>query len=118
MLTKIIILSRKKHVKMFFEKLVLGMDLTMAEGKSVINAGDYNMNCFAKRDRSLLQSVISPYDIKPSNIDTATRMNNSSSTLINYIITEYYEKSIVADTVLKSKHFATITVLISVMLKS
>ena len=118
MITKFIIVSRKKLVKMFFEKLVLGMDLTMAEGKSVIIAGDYNINCFAKRDRSLLQSVISPYDIKPSNIDAATRMHNCSSTLIIYIITEYYKKSIVADTVLKSNHFATITVLKSVMLKS
>ena len=73
---------------MFLEKLVLGIDLAMAEGKSVIHAGDYNLNYFAKRDRSLLQSVIFPYSIKPSNIDTATRMTNSSSTLIEFIITD------------------------------
>ena len=83
MLTKIIVLSRKKLVKMFLEKLVRGIDLAMAEGKSVTLAGDYNLNYFAKRDRSLLQSVISPYDLKPSNIDTATRMTDSSSTLID-----------------------------------
>ena len=34
----------KKLVKMFLEKLVLGIDLAMAEGKSVILAGDYNLN--------------------------------------------------------------------------
>ena len=87
MLTKIIVLYRKKLVKMFLEKLVLGIDLAMAEGKSVTLAGDYSLNYFAKRDRSLLQSVISPYDLKPSNIDTATRMTDSPSTLIDYIIT-------------------------------
>ena len=102
------------------EKLVLGIDLAMAEGKSVKLAGDYNLNYFAKRDRSLLQSVISPYDLKlkPTNNNTATRITNSSSTLINYIITDDYETGIVADTILKTDHFATITVLKSVMLKS
>ena len=113
-----IILPRKKLVKMFLEKLVLGIDLAMAEGKSVILPGDYNLNYFAKRDRSLLQSVISPYDLKPTNNDTATRITNSSSTLIDYIITDDYETGIVADTILKTDHFATITVLKSVMLKS
>ena len=103
---------------MFLEKLVLGIDLAMAEGKSFILAGDYNLNYFAKRDRSLLQSLISPYDLKPSNIDKATRMTNSSSTVIDYIIRDDYETGIVADTILKTDHFATITVLKSVILKS
>ena len=81
-----IILSRKKLVKVFLKKMVMGIDLAMAEGRYVIPAGDYNLNFFAKRDRSLLQSLISPYDLKPTNNDTATRMTNSSSTLIEYII--------------------------------
>ena len=59
---------------MFLEKLVLGIDLAMAKGKYVILAGDYNFNYFAKRDRSMLKSVITPNDLKPSNIDTATRL--------------------------------------------
>ena len=87
----------------------------MAEGKSNIPAGDYNLNYFAKPDRSLLQSVISPYALKPSKIDTATR-TNSSSTLNDYIITDDYETGIVADTILKTDLFATITVLKCVML--
>ena len=103
---------------MFLEKVVLVIDLAMFEGKSVILAGDYNLQYFAKHDRSLLQSVNSAYDHKPSNIDTTTRMSNSSSTLIDYIITDDYETGIVADTILKIDHFATITVLESVMLKS
>ena len=103
---------------MFLEKLFLGIDLAMAEGKSVILAGDYNLIYFAKRDRSLPQSVISPYDLKPTTNNTATRMTTSSSSLIDYIITDDYETSIVADTILKTDHFATITVLKSVMLKS
>ena len=103
---------------MFLEKLVLGIGLAMAEEKSVILAGDYNLNYFAKRDRSLLQSVISPYDLKPTNNNTATRMTTSSSTLIDYIITDDYETGIVADTILKTDQFATIAVLKSVMLKS
>ena len=67
---------------MVLEKLVLGIDFPMAEGESVIHVEDYNLNHFAKRDRGLLQSVISPYDLKSSNIGTATRMTYSSSTLI------------------------------------
>ena len=66
----------------------------MAEGKSVILAGGYNLKYFAKRGKNLLQSVISPYDLEPSNIDTATRTTNSSSTLIDYIITDDYETGI------------------------
>ena len=73
---------------------------------------------FSKLDRSLLQSVICPYDLKPTNNDTATRMTNSSSRLIDYIITDDYESGIVADTILKTDHFATITALKSVILKS
>ena len=52
--------------KMFLEKIILGIDLAMAEGKSVIIVGDYNLNYIAKRDRSQLQSVVSPYELKPS----------------------------------------------------
>ena len=103
---------------MVLEKLVLAIDLATADKKSVILAGDYNLNYFAKRDRCLLQSAISPFDLKPSNIDTATRMTNSSSTLIDYIITDDYETGIVADTIWKNDPFATTTVLKSVMLKS
>ena len=86
---------------MFLEKLVLGIDLAMAEGKSVILAGEYNLYYFAKRDRSLLQSLISPYDLKPTNKNTATKMTTSSSTLTDYIITDNYEIGIVADTILQ-----------------
>ena len=103
---------------MFLGKLVLGIDPAMAEGKSVIFAGDFHLICFAKRERSLPQFVISPYDLEPSNIDTATRMTNSSSTFIDYIITDEFETGIMADTILKTDNFATITVLKSVMLKS
>ena len=69
-----------------------------------------NLNYFANRDKSLLQSVISPYDLKPSNIDTATRVTNASSTYMDYIIPGDYETGIIADTILKADHFATITV--------
>ena len=60
---------------MFLKKCVLGIDLAMGEGeeKCVIHAGDYNLNYFAKCDRSLLQTVKSPFDIKPLNIHTDTR---------------------------------------------
>ena len=45
-------------------------------------------------------------------------MTNSSSTFIDYILTDDYKTGIVADTISKTDHFATITVLKSVMLKS
>ena len=48
MRTKFIILSRKKLVKMFLETFVLGIDLAMTEGKSVILNVDYDVNYFAK----------------------------------------------------------------------
>ena len=82
----------------------------MAERKSVKLSGDYNLNYFAKCDKSLLQSVISPYYRKPSNIDTATRVTNPSSNYIDHIITGDYETGTVADTILNADYFATITV--------
>ena len=90
----------------------------MAEEKFVIHAGVYNLNNFAKRGRSVLQYEFSPYDLKPSIIDTATRMTNSSSTLIDYIIADNYKTGIIVDKILKADHLATITVLKSVMRKS
>ena len=60
----------------------------MADGKSVILGADYNLNFFAKRDKSLLQSVISPFNLKPSNNDRATRITNFSSTFDDYNKTE------------------------------
>ena len=74
MRAKYIILHRKLILKKFLEKVVLGIDLAVAEKKSVKHAGDYNLIYFAERDKSLLKSVISPYDIEPSNSDTAPRM--------------------------------------------
>ena len=64
----------------------------------------------------MLQSVVSPCDSKQSDNGTATSMSNSSSTLIDYIITDYYQTGIVVDTILKTDHFATIIVLKSVIL--
>ena len=94
-----------------FGKLVMGIDLAMAEGKSVILAGDHISKYFAMRGRSMLQSVLSSCDLNQSNIDTNTRMTNSCSIRIDNIITDDYESSIVADTILKTDRFATITAL-------
>ena len=47
-----------------------------------------------------------------------TRMTNSSSTLIDYIITDDYETGMVADTILKTDHFVTIAIIKHVNLKS
>ena len=84
----------KKTCKMFLEKLALGIDLAMTEGKFVILAGDYNLNYFARRKKNMLQSVVSPCDLKPSNKDTASRLTNFSSILIDYILTDHYETGI------------------------
>ena len=64
------------------------------------------------------ENIFSPYDFKQSNNKTATIMTHSSSTPIDYIITDYYQTVTVADTILKADHFAIITVLKSAMLKS
>ena len=98
---------------MFLQKLIL---LWLMENLSYL-LETTTLNYFVKRERSLLQSVISQNDLKLSNIDTATRMTNSSSTLIDYSITEGYETRIVAIAILKPDHFAKITVFKSVMLK-
>ena len=45
-------------------------------------------------------------------------MTHASSTLIDYIIPDNYETCVVADTFLKTDHFATIKVFKSVNLKS
>ena len=47
----------EKNCKNVFGKIGLGIDLAMAEGTSVILAGDYNLHYFAKLDRSQLQSA-------------------------------------------------------------
>ena len=54
MRTKFIIVPKKTCKDL--EKLVIEIDLAIAEGKFVILAGDYKLNYFAKRNKSLLQS--------------------------------------------------------------
>ena len=51
--------------------------LTIAEGRSVILTGDYNLVYFTKRDKNKLQTIISPCDLIQSNIVNAARIGNS-----------------------------------------
>ena len=59
--------------------------------------GDYNTNYFNKRERECLESILKPYGLNVMDKDHATRVQNQSRTLIDYIITDH----------LKSENFET-----------
>ena len=59
--------------------------------------GDHNIDYFDKRERECLETILTLYGLNVMNKDHATRVQNQSRTLIDYIITDH----------LKSENFET-----------
>ena len=88
---------QKKHYNSFLEELSTSIDYAITEKKPLVLMGDYNIDYFDKRERECLETILTLYGLNVMNKDHATRVQNQSRTLIDYIITDH----------LKSENFET-----------
>ena len=96
---------------MFLEELALGLDRAATENKKNFLPGDYNLNYFNCNERNLLETLILPYGLLNSNKTLATRETSRTKSLIDYVICENFFSSQTLDSVLKSDHLATLTLI-------
>ena len=101
----------KQFCSQFLDELVLCIDKASTESKSKCLKGDYNINYLNNKEKQKLDTIILPYDLHLLNSRTATRHQNGSCSLLDYIITDnglrrkYYY---VFDSPIKSDHLAQI----------
>ena len=96
---------------MFLEELALGLDRAATENKKKFPLGDYNLNYFNCNERNLLETLILPYGLLNSNRTLATRETSRTKSLIDYVICENFFSSQTLDSILKSDHLATLTLI-------
>ena len=72
--------------------------------------GDFNLNQFCTTERRDLDNIIEPYGMQISNTQIPTRLNDTSATLIDYIITDTQRANnvYIADAPLKTDHRLTV----------
>ena len=102
-------MSKKQLINLFLEELALGLDRAATKNKKNFLLGDYNINYC--NERNLLETLILPYGLLNSNTTLATRETSRTKSLIDYVICENFLSSQVLDSILKSDHLATLTLI-------
>ena len=92
------------------EELALGLDRAATETNFFL-LGDYNLNYFYCNERNLLKTLVLPYGLLNSNTTLATTETSRTKSLIDYVICENFSSSQTLDSVLKSDHLATLTLI-------
>ena len=70
----------------FLDELGLRIDKASTENKSISLIGDYNLNYFNRKEK--LDTIILLYDLHLMNSRNATRYQNGSCRLLDYIIND------------------------------
>ena len=97
---------------MFLEELALGLDSAATENKRHFLLGDYNLNYFNCNERNFLETPILPYGLLNLYTTLSTRETSRTKSLMDYVIRENFpEKFQTPDSILKSDHFATLTLI-------
>ena len=78
----------KQFCSQFLDELALCIDKASTENKSICLIGDYNINYLNNKEKQKLDTIILPYDLHLMNSRTATRHQNGSCSLLDYIITD------------------------------
>ena len=94
----------------FLDELALGIDKAISEKKRIILLGDYNINFFDQNERNLLETLIIPYGLSSCNTTTPTRIFKKCRSLIDYVISEEFLCCYIAETILKTDHYATMAI--------
>ena len=78
----------KQFCSKFLDELFLCIEKASTENKSICLIGDYNINYLNNKENQNLDTIILPYDLHLMNSRTATRHQNGSCSLLDYIITD------------------------------
>ena len=65
---------------------------------------------FNRNDRNLLETLLIPYGLSSCNTTTPTRRFKKCRSLIDYVISEEFLCCYIAETILKTDHYATIAI--------
>ena len=92
------------------ENLATSIDSIVGSFDSIILMGDYNIDYLNKNERNCLDTIIVPYGLNVCSAKDETRINKSSKTHIDYIITDEqnFENSFVFETHFKTDHLASL----------
>ena len=93
------------------EGIAFGLDRAATENKKFFLLGDYNLNYFNINEGNLLETVILPYGLLNSYTTLATGETSRTKSLLDYVLCEKFLSSQALDSILKSDHIATLTLI-------
>ena len=93
------------------KELALGLDRAASENEEIFLLGDYILNYINCKERNLLETLILPYGLLNSNTTLPTRETSRTKSLVDYVICENFFSSQTLDSILKSDHLATLTLI-------
>ena len=108
-LVKIAYCPQKRMLDEFLDQLALNIDNAPTENNPIILRDDYNLNYFCKNEKQKLYTNLRPYDLNPINVDDPTRITSHNKTLIDFLITDKYLKTLLVATfesLISCYHFA------------
>ena len=103
--------SSKNTSSEFLEFLAKNIDTSVVQQSNLILMGDYNINYLNHREKQMLDTILIPYGLKPSNVNENTMKTTNS--LIDYVIVEDGFKTlstIISDTPIKTDHYAQLVI--------
>ena len=102
----------KQLQSIFLEELTKNIDNAISQNSSIHLLGDYNIDYLDNIEQNNLDSVIIPYGLNVCSETETTRISKSSSSHIDYIITESSNILIdlVFDSHFKSDHLCSLCI--------
>ena len=104
---------QKRKLDEFLDYLALNFDKTTTENKPIILMGDYILNYFCKSEKGKVDTVLIPSDLNPINAKDPTRITSHNKTLIDFLKTDKYLKSLLVATfesLISSDHFSQLII--------
>ena len=111
---------QKSLTDAFLEELSTSIDYAVVENKPITLMGDYNINYLNPTEKQCLDTITVTYGFRILNTSSPTRIQNSSKSLIDYIIADLKSnenfETMVCDTPLRTRkntdmdHLATVCV--------
>ena len=102
----------------FRDYLALKIDKATTKNNPNILMGDYNLKYFCNSEKQILDTILRPYD--PINVEDPTRITFDNKTLIYFLITDKYLKTLLVATfesLIRSDHFAQLIIFKTVIVQ-
>ena len=110
-MTAVIFNPLKKDTNNFLESLKIAIDRCITEKKNITIMGDLNTSYLSPTEQMNMNSVLTPYNLHPTNTKQPPRISRTTSSLLDYIITnKQFNSQYITDTLLSSDHLGHIAV--------